>query len=183
MKSNNPRLDDATIAWFVGLFEGEGCIYIGKRAVQLTINMTDRDVVDRVDALFPSNGVTTLHPRPTVLNAPRKPQYTWRINRADEVRKILTLSLPWFGKRRASAAREALSFLDSRPGRNSEHWRRCMEKYWGDATHCGRGHELTPENTYNAPGSTSRRCRACRRAADRRRRAGSSASGPLAGAA
>lgn len=37
------------------------------------------------------------------------------------------------------------------------------------ATHCKRGHEFTPENTYVAP-SGSRKCRTCRSAASRRRR-------------
>lgn len=29
-------------------------------------------------------------------------------------------------------------------------------------THCIHGHEFTPENTYNPPGKTTRRCRTCR---------------------
>lgn len=28
-------------------------------------------------------------------------------------------------------------------------------------THCKRGHEFTPENTYTAPGKTGRACKAC----------------------
>ena len=31
-----------------------------------------------------------------------------------------------------------------------------------DRTHCFRGHEFTPENTYAYPGSKHRRCRLCR---------------------
>ena len=30
-------------------------------------------------------------------------------------------------------------------------------------THCKRGHEYTPENTYVEPGAGHRRCRTCRR--------------------
>lgn len=30
-------------------------------------------------------------------------------------------------------------------------------------THCKRGHEFTPENTYIVPGRGTRQCRACRR--------------------
>lgn len=37
-------------------------------------------------------------------------------------------------------------------------------------THCIHGHEYTPENTYIAPGSNRRNCRACRRESSRRRR-------------
>jgi hypothetical protein len=36
-------------------------------------------------------------------------------------------------------------------------------------THCKRGHEFTPENTYYNAGTTHRQCRECRRIRDRRR--------------
>lgn len=35
-------------------------------------------------------------------------------------------------------------------------------------THCGNGHEYTPENTYRSPGQTWRACRACKREAAKR---------------
>jgi hypothetical protein len=36
-------------------------------------------------------------------------------------------------------------------------------------THCKRGHEFTPENTYYNAGTTHRQCRECRRIRDRKR--------------
>jgi len=36
-------------------------------------------------------------------------------------------------------------------------------------THCDRGHEFTPENTYWRPDGKGRHCLTCRRAADRNR--------------
>lgn len=38
-----------------------------------------------------------------------------------------------------------------------------------ESTHCLRGHEYTPENTYWFPGSGARACRQCRREYDRAR--------------
>jgi len=38
-------------------------------------------------------------------------------------------------------------------------------------THCYRGHEYSPENTYTSPYSGHRTCRECKRATDRARRA------------
>jgi hypothetical protein len=37
----------------------------------------------------------------------------------------------------------------------------------GDMTHCFRGHEFTPENTYHNPRDKWRRCRLCRNIAQR----------------
>lgn len=44
---------------------------------------------------------------------------------------------------------------------------------WRDRTHCARGHEFTPANTYHHPGSSpgSRKCRACHADYERARRA------------
>src|SRR5712691_13527104 len=39
-------------------------------------------------------------------------------------------------------------------------WRRCPPRVW-DRTHCKRGHEFTPENTYMY--GTGRHCRVCTR--------------------
>ena len=37
--------------------------------------------------------------------------------------------------------------------------------YVGNKTHCVRGHEFTPENTYQPPGRRHRMCKMCRRVA------------------
>lgn len=144
----NQQIDDLTIAWLAGLFEGEGNMSIAKNGgTRLTIRMTDRDVIEKVDAIFPSTKIQIVDQGP----AHWKRQYAWRISQPDTVREILNLLLPWFGERRAAKAREVLNHLDNRPGNN----------HWGKITHCKQGHEFTPENTYYRPGTTHRRCRAC----------------------
>jgi hypothetical protein len=50
------------------------------------------------------------------------------------------------------------------PGENTR------RRFYG-LTHCGRGHELTPDNTYRWAGDGRRKCRACHRDKERARRA------------
>lgn len=44
------------------------------------------------------------------------------------------------------------------------------QHYLGGKTHCLRGHEFTPGNTYKPPGKNQRHCRACKNERDRERR-------------
>lgn len=117
---------------------------------RLTIRMTDRDVIERVNALFPCTKIQVVR----FQNERWKTQYGWRISEPDTVRQILTLLLPWFGERRAARAREVLAHLDSRV--SSHGW------HHGSKTHCAQGHPYSPENTYLRPGTTHRHCRTCR---------------------
>lgn len=54
-------------------------------------------------------------------------------------------------------------------GTQGENLQECVDRgrnYWANRTHCKRGHEFTPENTYmRSPGT--RGCRECRRQNDR----------------
>lgn len=135
---------DAVIAWLAGIIEGEGCISVGPKIVRITVNMTDRDVIERIDQLYPSpNGIREFaDPR-------YKTKYIWRVGQGEVVREILTLTLPWLGVRRSERAREALAFLDGRPGGPQL------------KTHCAQEHEFTPENTY-VDRDGYQNCRTCR---------------------
>lgn len=141
------------IAWLAGLFEGEGCISVERNgALRLTISMTDRDIIERIDALFPSAGV-----KPQTLQYRKdgtayRQRYSWRVG-GDVAGEVLTAILPWLGQRRAGAARAALEHLRTRPGTGGHH---------RGKTRCAQDHEYTPENTYIRPGTTHRHCRTCR---------------------
>lgn len=137
------------IAWMAGLFEGEGTFEIAKNGgVRTTVRMTDRDVLERLDTVFPCG-------RPFHVVNPKgghKTQYAWRIG-PEQTREFIALVLPWLGERRTARALEVLRHLDTRPGTGGFHRAK---------THCARGHEFTPENTYTPPGTAHRCCRACR---------------------
>lgn len=134
--------------WLAGLFEGEGCITRSPTGVRLQIAMTDRDVIERVDTLFPmTNGI---YHRSFV--SERKDMYVWEITRAETVRKVLAAIGPHLGQRRTAKMHDALTYLDTRPGKNLGRRK----------THCVHGHSLAGTNLYVIP-KGSRRCRACHR--------------------
>ena len=121
---------------------------------RLTIRMTDRDVIERVAALFPVRSIQVVVPKPARAGYSQpKTQYAWRVSDPSSVRRIIELMLPWMGHRRSAKARELLDHLASRPG---------IGGYQRSKERCPRGHEYTPKNTYLRPGTTHRHCRACR---------------------
>jgi hypothetical protein len=142
-------MNETDVAWLAGLFEGEGNIAIAKNGgTRLTIRMCDLDVIERVNAMFPATKIQAV--RPKYPNA--RLQYAWRISNPDTVREILSLLLPWFGERRSEKTLEVLLHLETRPGIGGHNRRK---------THCAKGHEYTPENTYIRPGTDHRHCRTC----------------------
>lgn len=150
-------MDTVDIAWFAGLFEGEGCLSIERNGnTKLSIGMTDLDIIERVRTLFPNCNNTKPRQQKPVRPEYRMPKviHSWRVSDPQEVRRIIVLMLPFLGERRSARAREVLEHLDTRPGIGS---------YQRNKTHCAQGHEYTPENTvYGRDGNALyRRCRTC----------------------
>lgn len=150
--------NDVDIAWAAGLFEGEGCIYLGDKAKvrrqrALMINMTDRDVLERFHEIVDCGTV-----KPIKINREKyphwKPQWVWRANAWPDIVDVLLTFLPHLCGRR----REKALALLADPPRDPNAPRK---------THCLRGHPLSgPDaDVYVHPDRPGHRiCRACVRA-------------------
>jgi hypothetical protein len=136
-------------AWAAGLFEGEGSIvnYIAQREGSsyrrrvLALKMTDEDVVRRFHSIVQAGRVTLRRSK----NERHKDQWAWECTRWADIENTLRRFLPYLGERRREAAEFSLAHPAFLP-----------------RTHCLKGHEFTPENTYVHPASGSRSCRECR---------------------
>lgn len=116
-------MDSLQVAWLAGLYEGEGSVRLqrpnGRRArgsVQLTIGMTDRDVIEHVHRIT-GMGAIYLYRRgkrePTPKGNPRKDRYDWKVGRTDHVRALLEAMLPYLFARRRTHAQGILSVIQS----------------------------------------------------------------------
>jgi hypothetical protein len=152
------QLTDVEIAWLAGLFEGEGSCGFYDRGMAVYIGMTDRDVIERVQKLFPGPQGIRVRNRVT---AGTKPLWEWRIRRRELVAEFLCLILPHLGQRRSEQARKLIAVAeDPKRGYGSGH---------RNKTHCRNGHPYDEANTsINDEGHRS--CRTCRRNQTRKRR-------------
>ena len=113
------ELSIENVAWFAGLFEGEGCIspdyQKDKRIISgkptpryyITITMTDKDVIFRLKDLFGGR----IYDRPPQKEA-WKHQYRWFLYEKKKVRVLLAAALPYFGNRRAHRALDKLDLIE-----------------------------------------------------------------------
>ena len=97
--------------WSIGLFEGEGCIYVRKDKPQahLFIRMTDLDVLERFKKLHGGSIKTCTAPT----NSNHKQAYRWELCKKKEVRILLERWLPFLSERRKYKASDAIDNIDS----------------------------------------------------------------------
>ena len=133
------------IAWAAGLFEGEGCIYIGKKRLICLIS-TDEDVVRRFHTIV---GCGSVYLRDRTEER-YKDAWRWQTGTLKEIKEVLNLFLPYFGERRKA---KALELLD-------------IQLLYNKTTICRRGHRKTLQRK----GATGirLRCKICDNAASRR---------------
>ena len=139
------QITETEWAWAAGIVEGEGCIaFQGINGVYVVVQMTDKDVIERLHLLYPSpGGIKLVRAR----GDSRKDQWRWGLYSRNEVCEFLQGILPWLSERRGARAAEALHRLALNRGKASAR------------VHCPNGHAYTPDNTYLY--GTHRVCRTC----------------------
>jgi hypothetical protein len=136
-------------AWAAGLFEGEGSISCTDRSHNISLEMTDHDVVERFrDAV----GTGVIY-GPYDKGPRRKPMYVWRAGGRAQREQVLRLLYPYFGERRRA---QADAFIAHR------HMRQPMHRLVLGGR-CRNGHLLTEETLYVNPRRGYKHCRTCRR--------------------
>lgn len=134
------------LAWFVGLFEGEGCIGLSHQGrPTLAISMTDEDTIKRAHAIV---GVGHVKARPTLTKGGKR-MWVLLVGRCDEAVALIYTMYPMLGVRRRARAREALDSWKTTP----------LPKRL--RTHCIHGHPFSGHNLY-VYYRNGRPCRACR---------------------
>jgi hypothetical protein len=111
-------MKDTDIAWIAGLFEGEGNISLwlpshGSGHTSVLLGTSDRDVVERLDRLFPSRTGLKVHKDHT--RPQNKDQHVWKLGDSANQQRFLRMIMPLLGQRRLAKAQEVVAWLESRP--------------------------------------------------------------------
>lgn len=99
---------NVAIAWAAGLFEGEGSISVEHNKIRVTIEMTDRDVLEKIQEIF-GGSLYDLK-----IRAPHyKPSYKWMLTSSHTAAEFLDYVMPYLFARRKNRAEEALTLYKS----------------------------------------------------------------------
>lgn len=114
---------DTEIAWFAGLFEGEGYVsLLPGQGIRIGISMTDEDVLIKVHSVFGGRfDNSTKH-------EPYRTLHRWLITNWAEAIPLLKIILPFMGKRRTSKIKEAIVAYESNEGRRKGYYTPCNLK-------------------------------------------------------
>lgn len=137
------HVTEAELAWIAGVYEGEGCLTHNKKCWSLRVGMTDRDVIDRLQAMTGMGRVTT-NPRE---KQGGKPYHTWSVSAQQDLATLVNRMLPWMGERRRARALEYLEWFAE--------WRQ-LPYVRNPPTHCRRG-----QHPYEGNRGSGSRCKAC----------------------
>lgn len=145
-------LEPTEIAWLAGIYEGEGsCGISNGRAINVTVVMTDEDVISRIQSLTGCGSVKMLPQR----DENYKQAYRWSVGSVEAV-AFLEAVLPWLGTRRAQRAKNAVT-----------NWKVNRKQSIASDTKCVKGHP------YDMPGNRRTKygtCHVCNLEASKRYR-------------
>lgn len=126
------------IAWFAGLFEGEGTLYKridnrpGRHSTtwHLSLAMSDDDIIQHIQSIFGGN---TYCANLTKKKPTYKTMFQWSVGKTDLIFKIVSAIYPYMGQRRAAKMDEFLAFYANRPSRGEGMKRRWAAPGYKDA--------------------------------------------------
>lgn len=138
---------DLDRAWFAGFFEGEGSVdgtaKNGKRYYKIGIAQVNPEPLLRVQDI--AGGSIRLQRR-SQTNPRHSDVYHWQAS-GETARAAVREILPLMSEKRRKQMQPVIAFKPAPP-----------------KSHCGKGHEFTPENTYTYPDGMRRQCKTCLRA-------------------
>lgn len=164
--------NEVDVAWCAGFYEGEGSIFAnvgtykesGRPRINLCLSVPQVYIepLEKFQAVFPGG---TIYYRDRTGNA--QGIYTLVYNN-ENAKRVMEVLLPLLSERRKEQYNAQLEKLDA-----AYELRASIPKKRPDRqTHCKRGHEFTPENTYIPKANGKQVCKTCRRDLERMRRRG-----------
>lgn len=117
MSGQYPQVVECDWAYFAGLIEGEGTIWLQPTRTprrfrpMVKFHNTDQGLVEWVQATFPCYSRTDVAPTPVGKYQPVKPLAVLSWQRREVVRELLTHMLPYFRGYRRERAETALLYL------------------------------------------------------------------------
>lgn len=162
-------MENTDLAWLAGFWDGEGCVTTLKHYAipQFVIGQAGDEGAELCQRVLDIAELGGHVHGPYLHGGRKKPYYVARITGGAAVIALLEKCGPWLSRTKREQAEAAL-----------QRWKQYRINNNvvtpGEATHCRRGHEWTPENTqWSPPGAVrrGRRCRACHRENEARRRA------------
>ena len=177
-------------AWAAGLFDAEGSTSLGDHRSHAGYKYVEASITQSSDRTTPQElvrfrrvvGQGQIY-GPYGRDGTNQPAYRWRVQQADEVRRVVHLLVPWLGRVKRTQAFGAFNVVDTQPSL----FRGRVD--WGShKTHCVHGHEYATARIrpyasrgLGVPRRPSKQCLTCTREQARvRTQARSTIGGPSA---
>jgi hypothetical protein len=120
---------EIAIAWAAGIVEGEGYISVHNNRVMVVVEMTDKDVLDKLQEYFKGNVYAQKQRKEHW-----KPSFKWQIGDTRKAQEFLKEIYPFLGARRRAKCDEAFAII-SKSERKDQLVARVYELRDQDLTH------------------------------------------------